>query len=482
MVEAAEKQVVVWAPQGPQAAFIHCPTFDVLFGGARGGGKSDAVLGEFALHASRYGKNASGVIIRREMPQADSLIERSQQVFRPVGAEWQEVRRQWVFPDGATLKFRPLEADRDAEKYQGQQFTRVYVEELTNFHDPKPIDKMKATLRSAQGVPARFRATTNPGGPGHTWVKRRYVDPAPMGYTLLPDETGAKARIFIPSKVWDNKILLANDPGYPERLRLSGSAALVKAWLEGDWTAVEGAFFDCFSADKHIIPPFDIPGHWLRFRSMDWGSASPFSVGWWAVVSDDQNLDDGRILPRGSLVRYREWYGATAELKGIKMSAEDVAKGVKLREMSDKISYGVLDPSAFRQDGGPSIAERMIREGLVWQPADNRRIAQLGAIGGWDMMRHRLIGNDSGQAMLYVFDSCVDFIRTVPVLQHDPDRIEDVDTDAEDHVADEARYACMSRPWIKEAPKKPKPMTTLQDVTMEQLWELHRKEKQGERI
>jgi hypothetical protein len=243
-----------------------------------------------------------------------------------------------------------------------------------------------------------------------------------------------------------------------------GSATLVRALLEGDWSVIEGAFFDCWSEARHVIRPFEVPKHWMRFRSMDWGSASPFSVGWWGVVSDEyvaENVGgDAVILPRGCLVRYREWYGAK-DGAGLKLPAEAIGEGIVSREKEDKVDYGVLDPSAFRQDGGPSIAERLFVKKAMFKPADNTRIAQKGAMGGWDQLRSRLIGDNDGHPMLVVFSTCIDTIRTLPVLQHDPDRPEDLDTTAEDHAADEIRYACMSRPWTRPAPTvKPKKIET----------------------
>jgi len=254
-------------------------------------------------------------------------------------------------------------------------------------------------------------------------------------------------RVFIPSKVADNKFLGEN---YVAQLKASGSAQLVRAWLEGDWSVIDGAFFDCWSNERHVVAPFTIPEPWLRFRSADWGSAAPFSVGWWAVVSDDFGLSNGGLLPRGCLVRYREWYGCSAPNIGLKLTAEQVAEGILERERKDKIRYGVMDPSAFRVDGGPSIAERMANLGVIFQRADNARVAKMGALSGWDQMRSRLVGNGDGLPMLVTFSTCPHFVRTVPALQHDPDNPEDVDTDGEDHAGDEGRYACMSRPWIPD--------------------------------
>jgi len=474
---------VVWAPQpGPQHAFIKCPYFDVLFGGARGGGKSDACLGEFAIHASKYGRNARGVFMRREMPQADSLIDRSYEIYGPMGWTFHKMDRQWTSPEGAVLRFRPLEDDRDAEKYQGQQFSRVYLEELTNWPTSRAPDKMKATLRSAAGVPPCFRATANPGGSGHHWVKTRYIDPAPQGMLPLMDESGKIDRVFIPAKVSDNLALIKNDPGYADRLKLTGSKEQVRAWLDGDWAVVEGAFFDNWSSARHVVHPFEMPSHWTRFRSMDWGSAAPFSVGWYAVVSDDTPLGDGRTLPRGALIKFKEWYGASAPNVGLKMTAEDVAKGIAERSVGDKIDYSVLDPAAFAQNGGPSIAERMALKphSVFFRPADNKRVGKLGTMGGWDLMRHRLDGEAPDRPMLVFFDTCAASIRTIPLLQHDTDQVEDLDTASEDHAADETRYACSSRPWVRSQPKTELPMTTISNVTMNQLWK--RKAKEGHRL
>ncbi len=432
---------------------VKCPVDEIFFGGARGGGKTDGMLGKFASKASKYGKDCVGVFFRKTREDLKEAMERSAQIYGPIGAKWHEQKKWWRFPNGARLKFEYLERDADADNYQGHSYTDVFFEELTHWADPKPVNKLRATLRSAAGVPCQFHATGNPGGPGHQWVKARYIDPDPRGWQIIKDEfenpfTGekvSKSRIFIPSKLVDNRFLGSE---YVANLYQSGSKELVRAWLEGDWSVIEGAFFDCWSNEQHVVRPFTIPNDWLRFRSSDWGSAAPFSVGWWAVVGDEYALEGGKRLPRGALVRYREWYGASAPNVGLKLTAEEVARGIKAKEAGDKIAFGVLDPAAFAVDGGPSIAERMLKEGVSFRPADNKRVSQRGAMGGWDQMRARMKGGEDGRPMLYVFDTCKDFIRTVPALQHDPDKPEDLDTDAEDHVADEARYACMSRPWM----------------------------------
>jgi hypothetical protein len=449
-----DETLPVWAPQvGPQTEFVESDVFEVVYGGARGGGKTDAALGEFALHAAAYGAGARGLLVRRTRVALEPTIARAREIF--VGVQWAEQKSRFVWPNGAKLSFRHLDQDSHADAYQGHDYSRVYIEELTQFGSPRLVDKLKATLRSASGVPCRFRATCNPGGPGHNWVRNRYIDSGARN-VMFEDFTNPfdgsvvrLDRVFIPARLSDNPKLLASDPLYVARLQQSGSAQLVRAWLDGDWGIVEGAFFDKWRV-RNIVTPFAVPKDWVRFRSFDWGYAAPFSVGWWAVAAEPYRTD-GIVIPRGALVRYREWYGSTGRPnEGLKLTAEEVAQGIASRERGEAISKGVADPSIFSSDGGPSLAERMAPICGQWRRADNARVARSGAIGGWDQMRKRING-DGATPMLFVFDTCRDFIRTVPVMQHDPDRAEDLDTNSEDHVADEARYACMSRPLLGNA-------------------------------
>jgi len=479
---------IIWEPQkGPQTALLACPVFEVFFGGARGGGKTDGMLGEWISHQDQYGEHCVGLMIRRERTQLIETIERSRQLFLPLGAKFHEQEKLWRFPNGSRLRFTYLERDSDAEAYQGHSYTRVYIEEIGTFPSPSPIFKLMATLRSGHGIPCGFRATGNPGGPGHQWVRARYIDPAPLGWKPIKEafvnpwskEVVERERIYIPSKLQDNRYLGSE---YVANLQMVGNAQLVRAWLEGDWSVIEGAFFPEFSEAKHVLAPFEIPSDWLRFRSGDWGSARPFSIGWWAVVGDDYKLGD-RVLPRGAIIRYREWYGASAPNVGLKLTAEEVADGIVSRETQEPrdidsnksaIAYGVLDPAAFSSDGGPSIAERMSRRSVFFRRADNARVSARGAMGGWDQLRARLVG-DGEIPMIYFFSTCRDSIRTLPALQHDQNKPEDVDTESEDHAPDEIRYACMSRPYIKDIPKKPSDKFIMvgpgNQVSLDDLWE-----------
>ena len=350
----------------------------------------------------------------------------------------------------------------------------------------------------------RILCGANPGNIGHLWVKTTFVmDAPPLKIRLMPKQEGGMLRQFIPARLEDNQIGVHDDPEYESRLEGLGSATLVAAMRWGDWDVIEGAFFDCWQNHKHVIAPFAVPKDWLRFRSGDWGSASPSSIGWWAVVQDDFDLSEcadlrgrnghhpdlcgtgvaagrappvghnslsihdgggsARILPRGSLIRYREDYIAAGPGKGLKLTAAQVADRIIEREKDDpRLAYAVLDPSTFKEDGGPSIAERintkLVKAKLpAFRKADNARVTKVsghgsGPMSGWDIVRQRMIGTGTAQdpePTIFWFSTCLDSIRTIPVLQHDPNQPEDIDKNAEDHAADDARYACLSRPWLK---------------------------------
>lgn len=453
-VFAKNKIEVLWEAQpGPQTSLIECPCFEVLFGGARGGGKTEASLGDWMEHQQTYGEHAVGVFFRRNRADLGEVIERAKFLFKRLGAKWNENKSMFTFPNGARLKFEYLERDQDAMNYQGHSYTRLYFEEVTQYPSPAPIMKLKATLRSAAGVPCGMRMTANPGGPGHAWVKARYIDPAPQGFKIIEEEEtfeldGEKItvkidRVFIPSKIKNNKLLLRNDPGYLLRLKSAGSEALVKAWLDGDWNIIDGAFFDEWDQAKHVLPTHQwlsrIPSGAPKFRAFDWGSAKPFSVGWYVV-------SDGTWgLPRGALLKFKEWYGKKAPNVGVKMDAVQVARGIveREKEISGVVSAGYADPAIFIRNGGPSIAEDMAVGGVSWLPADNKRVP------GWEQLHVRLKG-ENGSPMLYFLDCCEDSVRTIPILEHSETHPEDVDTDGEDHAGDETRYAVMSRPWLPD--------------------------------
>lgn len=451
-------QQIVWSPQaGPQTALLQCPVFEVFYGGARGGGKTDGMIGDWIQHSSLYGENAVGIFVRRNRTQLSEVIARTKQLFSKLGAKYNETKSEWVMQSGSRLRFVYLERDSDAENYQGHNYTRVYLEELTNFPSPGPINKLRATLRGSAGVPVGMRCTGNPGGPGHNWVKARYIDPNPRGYQVVAEtddvelSTGevvsvSLERVFIPSRIRDNPRLLDSQPTYLLQLKQTGSEALVRAWLNGDWDMIQGAYFDDFSPDRHVFSSsIELPPHWTRFRAFDWGSAKPFSCGWYAVA-------DGKALgyPEGAILKYKEFYGWNGTPNvGLKMSASAVGAAIRERDRDEEklghnVSYGLADPSIFAEDGGPSIAESMLAVGCQWSRADNKRIP------GWEQIHLRL---QADPPMLYISEACEHTIRCISSVQHDENRPEDLDTEGEDHAVDETRYAVNSRPLITQARK-----------------------------
>lgn len=407
------------------------------------------MLGDFAQDVpGPYGAHWHGVLFRKNYPQLEDLISRAKEIYPPwfPGVSWSNQTKTWTWPNGATLKMRFMESDDDWMEYWGHAYTWIGWDEIALWSSSTPYLRMKARLRSASAsIPnKRIRASANPGGPGHHWVRAYWkIDEYPLGgHIFAPEDGSGTRRLFVKARLKDNAIGIANDPGYENRLEGAGSPTFIRAIKEGDWSVIEGAFFPEFAAAKHIVAPITLPAQWTRFRAMDWGSSKPFSVGWYAV-------SDGTLkpFPRGALIKYREWYGMKPDQPnvGLKLTAEQMRTGyvglpgITEREKGDTIVYGVIDPSAFAEDGGPSIASRMAP--IIWRPADNKRIP------GWDQVRGRLVGEDD-RPMLYFFSTCVHTIRTLPMLQHDSTHAEDVDTDSEDHAGDETRYACMSRPWI----------------------------------
>lgn len=478
---------------------------ELLFGGAAGPGKSHLLR----IASITWCAEIPGLQVYLFRRIRDDLVKNHMEGpkgYRMLLAPWvltgfcRIVDDEIRFWNGSKIYLCHCKDEKDRFQYQGSEIHVLLIDELTHFTDVI-YRFLRGRVRAiGLDIPEKYRGRfprilcgSNPGNIGHAWVKKAWIDGAlDLELRRMPKSEGGMLRQFIAARLEDNPSLLEDDPDYETRLEGLGSKALVQAMRFGDWDVIEGAFFDEWDPRKHIIKPFAIPAHWARFQSIDWGSAVPFSVGWWAIVPDE--IDSSHIngmlritvggrhgydyeghgdyrndLPRGALVRYREWYGSPDHSnKGLKLYAEEVAAGIAERENSEprngsgrpNILYRVIDPSAFKQDGGPSIAERFAHDPyrILCRPADNARVSRRGALGGWDMVRSRLRGQ-GGRPMLYVFSTCVDLIRTLPVVQHDPDNPEDI-MNCEDHAVDETRYACMSRPYIpdiggKEPPEFP---------------------------
>jgi len=435
---------------GPQASLVACPAHEILYGGARGGGKSFGLLLDWLAHASHNGGDARGILFRRTMPELEDMLDKARELFPRLGWTYLEQKKTWHSPDGATLKLRYLERDAHADRYQGHAYTWVGLDEAGSWPRPDPIDKLRATLRSAAGVQPRMVLSANPGGVGHNWIKRRYIDPV-KPYTLQSEIAGGSRWLltYIPAKFEDNFILQQADPGYIDRATDKLPEWLAKAWRDGNWDIVAGGMFDdVWSSSYHVVRPFTIPASWRIDRSFDWGSSRPFSVGWWAE-SDGTDIEyqDGtkQTTRRGDLFRVTEWYGWNGNPnEGCRMLARDVARGIKEREqaMGYNVQPGPADNSIFDVENGQCLADDMAQIGIRWDRADkspgSRRT-------GAEQFRAMLSGavpenGTRDEPGLFVFDTCRHFIRTVPTLPRSEKDPEDVDSDAEDHIYDETRY------------------------------------------
>lgn len=467
----------VWSPQpGPQVFATVCPARIILFGGARGGGKTDCAIGRQIYGAIEHGHKWNGLFIRKSFKYFSELRRRINELIRmglPAELKGSAQGTNYLrFSNGATVMLTVIESLDKAEFFQGQQFTEISIEEACQFSFiDQMIEMLKGSLRSPHGVRCRMFLTANPGGPGHNQIKARFMPPGVRPGQVILDDSGMSG-VFIPSRVDDNKILCDNDPEYVALLKSIKDPMLRRAWLEGDWDVVLGGYFsDVWNKFKHVVPYFRPPEHWPRIVGMDWGSSTPFSIGWYAVSDGQTSIVEcgNRVFPKNSLIRFYEWYGCPkGEANvGLKMTSTAVAERIiDLEDRRRLLGKGsvdrIADPSIFAEKDGPSISEKMAQAGVVWRRAENRRIS------GWDQLRALLRGRcidrktqlitlpDGGEEemivseewepMFYVTENCPHFQRTLPIQERDSTDWEDVDTDGEDHVADEARYVAMSRP------------------------------------
>lgn len=387
-----------------------------------------------------FGPEWKGLLFRREYKEFDDLVEKSKKWFSRIfpGAKFIESKGdyKWIFPWGEKLFFRVAKKISDYDSYHGHGYPWIGWEELTSWPDEELYIAMLSICRSAYpGMPRHYRATCNPWGVGHHWVKARFIDPMPRG-VVITDEQG-RERVAIHGEIWENTHLLENDPEYLKNLQAQ-SGAKKQAWLYGDWDIVAGGMFgDVWDADVHIVEPFEAPKSWRIDRSFDWGSARPYSVGWWAESDGcDIKLPDGttRSTQRGDLFRIAELYGWTGKAnEGTRELAVEVARKIKEHDSSSghRVHAGPADTMIFDTENGKCIADDMARIGVSWTRADKRPGSR---INGWELLRERLKNSITKEGPgLYVFNTCRQFIRTVPILPRDEAKPDDIDTEAEDH-------------------------------------------------
>ena len=443
---------IIWSPQEKQRVFMSRPEYEALYGGAAGGGKSDALVIEALRQVGvPYYK---ALILRKTFPELSELIEKSQNYYPRAfkGARYNAANHTWTFPSGAKIIFGAMGHENDKTKYQGRSYDFIAFDELTHFTRDEYIYMFSRNRPNGPGTRVYIRATANPGGVGHAWVKERFITAAPPMTPVYetvswraPDGKvcGKKqSRIFVPSTVFDNAALLNNDPSYVSRLAAL-PRGLREALLYGDWNSFSGQVFSEWKNDPahykdrlytHVIDPFKIPRDFGIWCALDWGYSKPFSVGWYAVDRDRR------------LYRIREYYGCCGTPdKGILSEPSAVARAIKMIENEDINLRGrriqrVGDPAIWSSDGTESIGALFERERVYFKPGRNARIA------GKMQVHHRLAFDKEGKPGLYVFNTCANFIRTVPALNYSKSNVEDVDTTQEDHIYDELRYVCMENP------------------------------------
>jgi len=464
------------ANPGSQQAFLNCPVFEAILEGSRGTGKTEALLMSFAMYVGRgFGRSWRGIIFRRSFTELSDLIEKSRRWFSEFfpQATYNQGKHEWRFKTGETLLLRYMGRPTDYWAYHGHEYPYMAFEELTAWPSDECFRRMFSCVRSSsKEVPRMVRATTNPSGVGHNWVKARYQLPLAPGHVVGPviETDGEPQRVSVRGRLEENRILLGADPDYVDRIVAAASSeSQRRAWRDGDWNIVDGGMFDdLWTPEFQIVPPVpprEIPKTWRLDRSFDWGQSRPFSVGWWAQSSGEPIEWGGRKIGevRGDLIRIQEWYGWNGKPnEGLKMTPRNVARGIAEREKAwevfGRVRGGPADGSIYNvdpRDPGASIAGDMAAEGVSWEKADKRAGSRK---AGWAVIRQMLqeaIPGERGfreKPGLFISEVCRHWLRTMPSLPRDEKDPDDVDTDAEDHIADETRYRCR-RPRVMEKPQ-----------------------------
>jgi len=406
-------------PNPRQKEFLLAQSRFVAYGGARGGGKSWAVRQKAKL-AALYYPGIRMLLLRRSYPELrENHILPLQSELKGI-ARWKEGEKSFVFPGGSRLKFGYCDNDGDVLRYQGQEYDLIFMDEATQFTEYQ-FGVLTACLRGANNFPKRMYLTCNPGGVGHQWVKRLFVD-----RQYKPAETPADYT-FIPARVYDNKVLMKRDPGYAAMLEQL-EPDLKRAWLEGDWDLTAGQYFSCFRREIHVRTPFAIPEHWRRYITLDYGL--DMLACYWVAVDQEGRAYVYRELYRPDLIISR---------------AAELIKAMTLP--GERIYARMAPPDLWnrRQDTGRSVAEVFAAEGLPLTKASNNRV-----MGWYDLQEWLRVRETGGQRLpgLQIFDCCPNLIRTLPALQRDPCDPNDCAVTPHEltHAPDALRHFAAGRP------------------------------------
>ena len=445
-----------------QKLFLLARTKHIGFGGARGGGKSFVVRWKAKLFSLTY-PGIRCLIVRRTYPE---LINNHINILRTelLGlARYNDKDKVLKFSNGSSINFMYCDNDKDLDRLQGVEYDIIFLDEATQLSEHQ-MKVITACCRGVNDFPKRIYYTCNPGGQGHGYIKRIFIE------RKYEDGENPDDYTFIQSLVTDNKALMESQPDYIKQLEAL-PPKLREAWLHGRWDIFEGQFFEDFFdrpdhyADRqwsHVIDPFEIPDSWTIYRGFDWGYNKPFSCMWFAVDHD------------GVMYHILELYGCTkTPNEGVKWTPPQVFAEIhriesEHRWLKGKRIIGIADPAIWDAETGESIADVAGKHQVYFSPGDHKRIP------GWMQMHYRFAFDENGFPMFYVFSNCKHFIRTIPLLQYDEHKPEDLDTDGEDHIADACRYVMMARPIAPRVTQAPDgyeqtPMAMFLDIPREDI-------------